>query len=79
VGDSNAFSVTVGAGLYDFLHRHAVRAILGKSVGEVAARLILDQAIVYDRDAFLGVKLPGHDFPKGPAANSPSAPETPDE
>ena len=80
VGDSRPFNVTVGAGLYDFMHRHALRAVLGKSVGEVAARLMLDQAIAYDRESFLGVRLPTQDFPKSPpAASSHSTDATPDD
>jgi hypothetical protein len=79
-GDSNSINITVGAGLHDFLHRHAVRAILGKSVGEVAVRLITDQAIAYDRDSFLGVKLPTQDFPKPPGvASTPPTGGSPDE
>jgi hypothetical protein len=73
VGDGRSFNVTVGAGLYDFLNRHALRAILGKTPSDVAVRLIMDQAIAYDRDDFLGVKLPSQDFPapRGPKSGPP--------
>jgi hypothetical protein len=68
LGAGQSFNVTVGAGLYEFLRRHSLRAVLGKNPGEVAASLILDQAKIYDRDNFLGIKLPAEDFPAPPKA-----------
>ena len=44
------------------------------------ARFIEDQAIAYDREGFLGVKLPTQDFPKPPpVANNPSTDGSPDD
>jgi hypothetical protein len=57
-GEGVTFSVTVPAGLYEFLTRHARRAIIGKNQGEVAVYLMTQQAIACDRESFLGVQLP---------------------
>lgn len=57
-GEGKTFSVTVPAGLYEYLTRHARRAIIGKNQGEVAVYLITQQALSYERDGFLGVEFP---------------------
>ena len=63
VGGGKSFNVTVGAGLYEFLNRHALRAIIGKTPQDVAVYLMTQQAIAYDEQGFLSVKLPTDNFP----------------
>lgn len=75
-GDGKSFSVTVPAGLYEFLTRHARRAILGKNEGEVAVYLMQQQAVTYDRDDFLAIKLPTQEFP-APTPKPPRAADSP--
>ena len=62
-GDGKTLSLSIPAGLYEFLTLHAKRAIIGKNQGEVAVFLLTQQAIAYDADNFLSVKLPSQEFP----------------
>jgi hypothetical protein len=62
-GASETLSVTVPAGLYEFLTLHARRAILGKSQGEIVIYMLQQQAAAWDEVGFMGVKLPTRDFP----------------
>ena len=62
-GAGAPLSLTVPAGLYEFLSRHARRAIVGKNEGEVAIHMLVEQANRWGNDGFLGIRLPEEDFP----------------
>jgi hypothetical protein len=68
-GAGEPLNLTVPAGLYDFLSRHAKRAIVGKNEGEIAMHMILSQANAWDQADYLGIRLPSQDFPN-PEAES---------
>ena len=69
-GGGEPLNLTVPAGLYEFLTLHARRAILGKNQGEIAMHMIVEQALAWDREGFLGIKLPTRDFPPSPQDQS---------
>ena len=71
IGEPISFNITIGAGLYEFIQQHAVRAILGKSAQDIAVHLMVQQALTYDREGFLGVKLPTNAFPASESDQSP--------
>jgi hypothetical protein len=51
---------------HEFLTLHARRAIVGKNQGEIALALMIQQAVSWDKDKFLGITLPTQDFPAPP-------------
>jgi hypothetical protein len=62
-GAGETVTMTIGAGLYEFLTLHARRAVLGKNQGEIAAYMIQQQALAWNDAEFMGIKLPTRDFP----------------
>jgi len=62
-GDGKPLTLTVPAGLYEFLSRHARRAIVGKNEGEVVVHMLIEHASGWDRENYLGIKFPQQDFP----------------
>lgn len=56
-GEGKSLSITVPAGLHDYLCGLARRSIIGKSAPEVAVYLLTQQAVAMERDGFLEVKF----------------------
>ncbi len=62
-GAGEGLSFQVPAGLYEFLTLHARRAVLGKTQGDIALYMLQQLALAWDREEFMGIKIPTRDFP----------------